>query len=107
MPKRFSLIKPHYNALKLLSKAKKGHYKIIIDNTPSLPQIIKHLAKYILNGTIKLERKHVMKLKPHKKLIRKLSSGSKTTIKAAVQKGGSIFQTILKTILPLLPTLML
>ena len=64
MPKRFSL-KKHHNALKMLSKAKKNHFKIIVENTPDIVKAIKHLCKYILNGTINLENKHVKKLKNH------------------------------------------
>ena len=108
MPKRVSL-KPHYNALKMLSKAKKAHYRIIIQNTPTLPKIIRHLSKYILNGTIKLQKKHVAKLKPHRNFIRKIASaGSQGAIKGFVlQKGGSILKSILNTVLPLIPSLLL
>ena len=106
MPKRFSL-KPHHNALKLLSKAKKNQFKIIVENTPTIVKAIKHLCKYILNGTIRLENKHVKKLKPHRKLIRKIASSNHKAIKTTVQRGGSILQTILNTVLPLLPALLI
>ena len=106
MPKRFSL-KTHHNALKMLSKAKKDNYKIIVHNTPGLTKAVKYLCKYILDGTIKLEKKHVKKLKPHRRLIRKLSTTNEKSIKTTVQRGGSILQTILNTVLPLLPSLLL
>ena len=106
MSKRFPL-KKHHNALKLLSKAKKEHYKIIVENTPDIVKAIKHLCKYILNGTIRLENKHVKKLKPHRKLIRKIATSNHKAIKTTVQRGGSILQTILNTVLPLLPALLI
>ena len=90
----------------MLSKAKKNHFKIIVENTPDIVKAIKHVCKYILNGTIKLENKHVKKLKPHRKLIRKLSRSNHKAIKTTVQRGGSILQTILNTVLPLLPALL-
>ena len=106
MPKRFSL-KTHHNALKMLSRANKEHFKIIIDNTPAIVKALKYLSKYILDGTIKLEPKHVKKLKPHRKMIRTLSTSNHKAIKTTVQRGGSILKTILNTILPLLPSLLL
>ena len=106
MSKRFSL-KTHHNALKMLSKAKKEHYKIILENTPDIIKAIKHLCKYILNGTIKLEKKYIKKLKPHRKFLRKLSRSKHKAIKTTVQRGGSILQTILSTVLPLLPALLI
>ena len=90
----------------MLSKAKKNHFKIIVENTPDIVKAIKHVCKYILNGTIKLENKHVKKLKPYRKLIRKLSRSNHKAIKTTVQRGGSILQTILNTVLPLLPALL-
>ena len=106
MPKRVSL-KNHINALKMLSRSKKADYKLIVDNTPSLSRVMKHLCRYILNGTIKLEKHHVDKLKPHKIMIRKLARSGHKTIKTSMQKGGSIIQSIIKTVLPLLPSLLL
>ena len=106
MPKRFSL-KPHHDALKMLSRAKKEHFKIVIDNTPALLTALKHLCGYILNGQIKLERKHIQKLKPHRRFIRKMATSKHSSIKATVQRGGSILKTILSTVLPLLPALLL
>ena len=106
MPKRFSL-KTHHDALKMLSKAKKEHYKIVVDNTPDLLTALKYLCKYILSGKIKLESKHLKKLKPHRRFIRKLSTSNHKSIKTTVQRGGSILKTILNTVLPLLPALLL
>lgn len=91
----------------MLSKAKKDNFSIIVKNTPGIAKAIKYLCKYILNGTIKLEKKHVKKLKPHRKLIRKLSTNHQKGIKTTVQRGGSILKTILNTVLPLLPALLL
>ena len=106
MPKRFFL-KNHHNALQMLANANKENFNIIIESTPGIANAIKHLCKYILDGTIKLEKKHVKKLKPHRKIIRKLSNTYKKGIKTTVQRGGSIFKTILNTVLPLLPALLL
>ena len=77
-------------------------------NTPAMAKAIKVLCRHILNGTIKLETKHVKKLKPHRKYIRSLADGTHKAInRRVVQKGGSIFQTILKTVLPLIPALLI
>ena len=106
MPKRVSL-RDHINVLSALSRAKKGDYKIMLDNPPSLPKVMKHLCRYILNGKIKLEKRHITKLKPHRLLVRKISKGNHKSIKATMQKGGSIIQSIINTVLPLLPSLLL
>lgn len=107
MSKRVHLIiKSHHGALKILSKAKGENYKVLIKNTPDMAKVLKVLCRYILNGTIKMQDKHVKKLKPHRKFIRKIASSAHSTIKTKVQKGGSILQTILNVVLPLLPALL-
>ena len=99
-------IKSHHSAFKLLSKAKRKNMIIILKNTPAIHKAVKVLCRYILNGTIQLENKHVKKLKPHRKFIKALADGSQKAINTKIQKGGSIFQTILKTVLPLIPALL-
>ena len=100
------IVKSHHGALKILSKAKGANYGIIIKNTPHMAKALKVLCRYILNGTIKLQDKHVKRLKPHRKFIRRIAASSHQTIKTKVQKGGSILRTILATVLPLLPALL-
>lgn len=99
-------IKSHHGALKLLSKTKRKNLIVILKNTPELHKAIKVLFRYILNGTIQLEKKHVKKLKPHRKFIKALADGTHKAINTKIQKGGSIFQTILKTVLPLIPAIL-
>ena len=107
MPKRVHMIiKTHHGALKMLSKAKGKNFNVIIKNTPDMGKALKVLCRYILNGVIKLNQKHVKKLKPHRRLIRKIANSGHKTIKAHVQKGGSMLQTILNTVIPLLPALL-
>ena len=106
MPERISL-KNHLNVLNILARAKKADYKIILDNTPELPKVIRKLCRYVLNGNIKLETRQKNKLKKHKRLIRKISNSGHNTIKTAMQKGGSIIQTLIRTVLPLIPALLL
>lgn len=100
------IIKSHHGALRMLSKAKGQNFNIIIKNTPDMAKALKVLCRYILNGTLKLQDKHVKKLKPHRKFIRKIASSPHKTIKTTVQKGGSILQTILSTVLPLISVLL-
>ena len=101
------IIKTHHGALKMLSSAKKKNFIIIMKNTPTMAKAIKTLCRYILNGTMKLEPKHVKILKLHRKFIRGLADGTHKSInRRVVQKGGSIFQAILKTVLPLIPALL-
>ena len=65
------------------------------------------LAKFILDGTIKLETHHVSKLKRHKKLIRAIArSKGANTKKILNQNGGSFYKTILSTVLPLIPLIL-
>jgi hypothetical protein len=107
MSKRVHMIvKSHHDALKLLSQTKASNYGIIIKNTPGLAKALKILCRYILNDTIKLQDKHVKRLKPHRKFIRRISASSHKAIKTKVQKGGSILRTILNVVLPLLPALL-
>ena len=107
MSKRVHVIlKSHHGALKMLSKAKGKNFKILIGNTPDMAKALKVLFRYILNGRIKMQDKHVKKLKPHRNFIRKIARSPQKTIKTTIQKGGSILQTILNTVLPLLPALL-
>jgi len=107
MPKRIHvIIKSHHGALKILSKAKGEKYDVIVNNTPNMAKALKVLFRYILNGTIQLKPRHVRKLKPHRKFIRKIAQSPHKTIKTTVQKGGNILQNILTTVLPLIPALL-
>ena len=108
MSKRVHVIlKSHHGALKMLSKAKGKNFKILLGNTPDIMiKALKVLFRYILNGTLKLQDKHLKKLKPHRNFIRRIARSPHKTIKTTVQKGGSILQTILNTVLPLLPALL-
>lgn len=100
------IIKSHYGALRMLSKAKGGNFDVIINTTPNMMKALKVLCNYILKGTLNLQDKHIKKLKPHRELIKKVADSNHKTIKATVQKGGSILQTILQTVLPLIPALL-
>ena len=107
MPKRVHLVlKTHHDALKMLSKAKGQRFKIIMENTPEMVKAIQVLFRYILNSRLKLQDKHVNKLKPHRNYIRKIARASHKAIKRTVQTGGSIFSEILSTVLPLIPALL-
>ena len=99
-------LKSHHNALKMVSKAKGERFKLIMENTPQMIKAIQILFRHILSGRLKLGEKHVKKLKPHKKFIRRVAGGRHKVIKPVVQKGGSILQSILRTVLPLLPALL-
>lgn len=107
MPKRIHLsLKAHHGGLKLLSRASKKNFVVILKNTPGMAKAIKHLFRYVLNGSLQLENKHVKKLKPHRRFIKRIAESPDKSINTKVQKGGSIFQSILKTVLPLLPALL-
>ena len=107
MPKRIHVVlKSHHGALKMLSKAKGRRFSVILNNTPDITKALKVLFRYVLNGTLKLEDKHVKKLKPHRNFVRKVADGTHTTIKRHAQKGGNILKSILNTVLPLLPMLL-
>lgn len=96
------ILRSHHAALKMLNKSKGENFDIILNNTPSMIKAIKMLFKYILKDTLGMKRKHIDALKPHRKFIRKIANGSVKSAKPTIQKGGSIFQTILSTVLPLL-----
>ena len=107
MAKRVHLIiKSHHGALKMLSKARGKKFNIILNNTPNIMKAVKTLFRYILNGSLNTKPHHIKKLKPHRKLIRKIAHGGVKEGKVAVQKGGSIIKTILSTIVPLIPALL-
>ena len=100
------ILKSHHGALKMISKAKGKNFKILLGNTPDVAKALKVLFQYILSGRLKMQDIHVKKLKPHRKFIRKIAQSPHKSIKTVVQKGGSILQTILNTVLPLLPALL-
>ena len=100
------ILKSHHGALKMISKTKGKNFKILLGNTPDVGKALKVLFQYILNGRLKMQDNHVKKLKRHRNFIRKIAQSSQKTIKTAVQKGGSILQTILNIVLPLLPALL-
>ena len=68
-------------------------------------KLIKLLCKSLLNGTIPIEDQHVAILKPHAEFVRKVAHGEIKEIKKAIQDGGSIIQTVLKTVLPIISAL--
>ncbi|MCP4459833.1 MAG: hypothetical protein GY816_17695 [Cytophagales bacterium] len=107
MPKRVHLIiKSHHGVLRMLSKARGKKFNIILNNTPDIVKAIKVLFRYILDGSLKMKPHHKQKLKPHRKLIRKIAHGEVKESKSVVQKGGSLIKTILSTIVPLIPALL-
>lgn len=99
------IIKSHYGPLKLLAKAKKQNFNLILKNTPRIAHAIKTLFKLILSPKGAMDPKHTKKLRKHKTFIRKVAHGSNKNIIPTVQKGGSIFKTILGIALPLLSSL--
>ena len=113
MPKRVHIrikaLKNNHDALRTLVQIGPKKAKVIIDNSPStFINLFRILAKSILDGTIKLDKHHVSKLKKHKKLIRSVAnSKGGNTKKLLNQKGGSFFKSVLKTVLPLIPMLMI
>ena len=107
MSKRVSkVLKTHHSALKMLAKARGDNYKNIIKNTPKMVTAIKLVCRHILNGKLKLGKTHIKKLKPFRQYIRKIAHKPHKDIKATVQTGGNIIQSILSTVLPLLPALL-
>ena len=70
-------------------------------------KLIKTICKCILDGRIPLEPPHITKLKPHRKFIRNVAHGNIKEAKKHIQTGGSILQTVLKTVLPILSELLL
>lgn len=107
MVKRVHLIlKSHNDALKFLSKAKGKNFEIVLKNTPSLIRAVKMLFQYILNGRLNMKQHNVQKLKRHRLLIRKIANGNVKSVRPHIQKGGSIIQSILSTVLPLLAAIL-
>ena len=90
----------------MLAKARGRKFHVIFNNTPDIVKAVKVLFRYILNGTLNLNDKHVRKLKPHRNFVRKIANANHKTIKTHVQKGGNILQSVLSTVLPLLPMLL-
>ena len=70
-------------------------------------KLIKTICKCILDGRIPLEPPHIVKLKPHRNFIRYVAHDNLNLAKKHIQTGGSIFQTVLKTVLPILSELLL
>lgn len=100
----------HKNYLKVLHAAKPKRRKALILHSPlSGIKAIKRLFRGILSGKITLKPKHKHQLKRHKAFIRKVGdSNLKEAHKTLNQKGGSLkLGSILKTILPLIPALLL
>ena len=96
------IVKSHHGPLKLLAKAKKQNFNLILKNTPRIAHAIKTLFKLILNPKGPLEAKHTKKLRKHKQFIRKVAHADNKKVIPTIQKGGSIFKTILGIALPLL-----
>lgn len=112
MSKRLSvskkLVKDNHDALKTLAHIGPKKAQVIINNSPNtFLKVIRTLAKFVLNGTIPLEKHHVKKLRRHKQVIRDVAkSKGLHTRKVVKQKGGSFFKTILSTLLPLIPMIL-
>ena len=70
-------------------------------------KLIKTICKCILDGRIPLEPLHITKIKPHRKFIRNVAYNNLNVAKKHIQTGGSILQTVLKTVLPILSKLLL
>ena len=70
-------------------------------------KLIKTICKCILDGRIPLQPPHITKLKPHRKFIRNVADDNLNVAKKHIQTGGSILQTVLETVLPILPELLL
>ena len=70
-------------------------------------KLIKTICKCILDGRIPLESPHIAKLKPHRKFIRNVAHDNLNLAKNNIQTGGSILQTVLGTVLSILPELLL
>ena len=90
----------------MLAKARGDNYKNILTNTPKMVSAIKIVCRHILNNKLKLGKNHIKKLKPHRQTIRKIAHKPHKTIKGMIQTGGNIIQSILNTVLPLLPALL-
>ena len=106
---RKKLVKDNHKALETLAHIGPKKALVIINNSPNkFLHVIRTLAKFVLDGTIPLEKHHVKKLQRHKRIIRDVSKsrGSRDIKKAVMQKGGSFFKTVLNTLLPLIPLLL-
>ena len=106
---RKKLIKDNHKALETLAHIGPKKALVIINNSPSkFLLVIRILAKFVLDGTLPLEKHHVKTLKRHKNIIRDIakSGSSKKTKKVVMQKGGSFFKTVLKTLIPLIPMIL-
>ena len=107
MAKRIpAIVKAHHGPFRMLSKARKRNFNIILNTTPKIAHAIKTLFKLILDQKGPLEPKHIKKLKKHQAFIRKIAHGPQNRVIPDVQKGGSIFKTILSIALPFLSTLL-
>lgn len=112
MSKRISvskqLVKDHHRALKTLAHIGPKKASIIIKNSPDkIIHVLRVLSKLTLDGSVPLKKHHLVKLKKHKNLIRKIAkSKGKETKKILNQNGGSFFKTVLTTLLPLIPMLL-
>ena len=107
MAKRIpAVIRKHHGPLKMMSKATKRNFNIILNTTPQIAHAIQALFKLILDRNGPMEENHIKKLKKHKHFIRKIAYNSHKRVIPDIQKGGSIFKTILSVALPFLSTLL-
>lgn len=106
MSKRLHLIlRSHHGALQMLSKTKGKKFKIILNNTPSIIKAIQVLFQYLLGNKLNMNQTVLNSLKPHRGFIRTIAHGKLKNSKTTVQKGGSILNTILNTVVPFLTLL--
>lgn len=114
MSKGVSVEDTHINKnkgyLKVLHTAKPTRRSaLILHSPPSGIKAIKYLFRNILKGRVILKPKHKKRLQRHKGFIRKVSkSNLKEAHKSLSQKGAGLkLGDILKTVLPLIPALLL
>ena len=100
-----AIVKSHHGPLKMLSKARKRNFNIILNTTPKIAHAIKSLFRMILDRNGPLQPEETRKLKKHQQFIRKVALGPHREVIPHVQKGGSIFKTILSVALPFLSSL--
>ena len=106
MPKRVpAIVKSHHGPLKMLSKARKRNFNLILNTTPKIAKAIKTLFRLILDQKGPLQAEHTDKLRKHKQFIRRVAHGPDDRVIPHIQKGGSIFKTILSVALPFLSSL--
>ena len=105
---RKKLVKDHQKALETLAHIGPKKAQVIINNSPAkFLHVIRTLAKFVLDGTIPLEKHQIKKLQRHKQVIRDVAkSRGNHTKKVVKQKGGSFFKTVLNTLLPLIPMIL-